>query len=157
PAGTMFSSSNAAGTAAPAPPLGTLASGGNGAQGSLPLAGAGASTMVPFGAGASGTSATPTMIMMPMTAGSAGAGANDPNTVSVQMDEFTVPPGGEVFMCQDFDNPFGGVDVAVGRSESIMTKGSHHLHVFYGAGMPLKRMAAECENPNEFRPMIHLA
>lgn len=94
-------------------------------------------------------------------AGASGAGgavpvAPDPNTVIIKMDPFTVDPGAEVFMCQDFDNPFGGADVAVGRSESIMTSGSHHLHVYYGTDGD-SRTAAPCPDPNEFRPMIHLA
>src|SRR5215831_18632495 len=82
--------------------------------------------------------------------------AVDPNTVAIQMDAFTVGPGEEVFMCQDFDNPFGGVDTAVGRTESNMTVGSHHLHVFYGVDGTSRTVAA-CPDPNEFRPLIHLA
>jgi hypothetical protein len=95
--------------------------------------------------------------------GVAGAGTmadptlDDPNTVTIKMDEFTVEPGSEVFMCQDFDNPFGGLDVAVARSESTMTAGSHHLHVYYGKNSPPEQAATRCRNPNEFRPMIHLA
>jgi hypothetical protein len=79
-----------------------------------------------------------------------------PNTVTIEMDAFEVPAHGEVIMCQDFDNPFGGMDVAVGQSESTMTRGSHHLHVYYGMDAPAAP-AAPCQNPNEFRPMIHLA
>jgi hypothetical protein len=81
----------------------------------------------------------------------------DPDTVTVTMAEFTVAPGKEVFMCQDFTNPFGGVDVAIGRSESDMTKGSHHLHVYYGANVPPDQTVVPCQDPFEFRPMIHLA
>ncbi len=89
--------------------------------------------------------------------GSGGTSIEDPNTVTVKMDDFTVLPGEEVFMCQDFDNPFGGMDVAIGRSESNMTPGSHHLHVYYGANSPPTRTIARCPDPFEFRPMIHLA
>ncbi|MFI5307793.1 MAG: hypothetical protein ACHQ53_10595 [Polyangiales bacterium] len=85
------------------------------------------------------------------------AAAQDPNTVTITMDPFTVPAGDEVFMCQDFDNPFGGMDVAVGRSQSDMSPGSHHLHVFYGIGSPADRTVQPCANPNEFRPMIHIS
>jgi hypothetical protein len=97
----------------------------------------------------------------PAAAGGGGSSAGaaslpDPNTATIKMDEFEVPAGGEVFMCQDFDNPFGGMDVAVGRSESTLTHGSHHLHVYYGMDAPAAA-AAPCKNPNEFRPMIHLA
>ena len=63
------------------------------------------------------------------------------------MGSFEVPANKEVFMCQDFDNPFGGVDVAIGQSESDMTTGSHHLHVFYGADNPPSTTVAACANP----------
>jgi hypothetical protein len=97
----------------------------------------------------------------PAAAGGGGSSAGaaslpDPNTATIKMDEFEVPAGSEMFMCQDFDNPFGGMDVAVGRSESTLTHGSHHLHVYYGMDAPAAA-AAPCKNPNEFRPMIHLA
>ena len=91
-------------------------------------------------------------------ANTAGAASNTgANTAMIKMDEFTVAPGAEVFMCQDFDNPFGGADAAVGRSESVMTPGSHHLHVYYGNASPAQRSAVPCLDPNEFHPMIHLA
>jgi hypothetical protein len=60
-------------------------------------------------------------------------------------------------MCQDFDNPFGGADAAVGTSESDMTAGSHHLHVFYGADSPPSTTVAACANPFEFRSLLHVA
>jgi copper type II ascorbate-dependent monooxygenase-like protein len=82
--------------------------------------------------------------------------APDPSTVTLKMDDFTAQPGAEVFMCQDFDNPFGGLDVAVGRTESTMTPGSHHMQVFYGA-TTAQRTLQTCANPNEFRPMLHIA
>jgi hypothetical protein len=43
---------------------------------------------------------------------------------------FTVGAGEEAYKCQTFANPFSG-DVAVVRSESRMTAGSHHMHVFF--------------------------
>jgi hypothetical protein len=60
-------------------------------------------------------------------------------------------------MCQDYDNPFGGQDVAIGETTSDMTPGSHHMHVFYGQGTPLHPSVAPCENPNEFRPLLHIS
>ena len=60
-------------------------------------------------------------------------------------------------MCQDFDNPFEGVDVAIGQSESDMTAGSHHLHVFYGEDNPPSPTVSACENPFEFRSLLHVA
>jgi hypothetical protein len=83
--------------------------------------------------------------------------ASDPNTVTIQMTQFAVQAGQETFMCQDYDNPFGGMDVAIGRSESDMTAGSHHLHVFYGADSPPNTTAQECADPFEFRSVLHIA
>jgi hypothetical protein len=85
------------------------------------------------------------------------AAASDPNTVTITMGSFTVAANQEVFMCQDFDNPFGGVDAAIGQSESEMTAGSHHLHVFYGADNPPSRTVTACANPFEFRSLLHVA
>ena len=135
----------------------TSATAGNAAQAEgQPAADSGMPTTAQIEAGAGAAGSAPSLA--PVAAGSgAGGDSNDPDTVTVQMDEFTVEPHGEVFMCQDFDNPFGGVDVAVARSESIMSRGSHHLHVYYGADNPPTGTATPCPNPNEFRPMIHLA
>jgi len=52
-------------------------------------------------------------------------------TVTLQSQTFTVPAGEEVFMCQDFANPFGSADQDVQQFESHMTPGSHHLLLFY--------------------------
>ena len=49
------------------------------------------------------------------------------------MDSFTIPPGGEVYKCQNFANPFGEV-AEVRKFESHMTPGSHHLLLFYNEG-----------------------
>jgi hypothetical protein len=51
--------------------------------------------------------------------------------VTLQTQKFPVPAGGEVFACQDFANPFKGVDTDVQAIESHMTEGSHHLLLFY--------------------------
>ena len=60
-----------------------------------------------------------------------GAGTVNPPpgvaTSTITLAPFTIDPGGEVFMCQNFDNPFGGVDAAIQRTESNMSPGSHHL------------------------------
>jgi hypothetical protein len=120
----------------------------------------GNTAILPTSAGTGAVSASAALAGAPAPAADGGGVAvppDDPNTVTIKMDDFTVAPNTEVFMCQDFDNPFGGEDVAVGRSESIMTQGSHHLHVFYGADSPPSRTATPCADPNEFRPLIHLA
>jgi hypothetical protein len=49
------------------------------------------------------------------------------------MAAFVVPPGGEVFKCQNFENPFGA-DVDIVESEHTMSTGSHHMFVFHQAG-----------------------
>lgn len=74
------------------------------------------------GAGAGSSSST--------GAGAAGAGGSG-ETVTFEMDAFTVPPGGEVYKCQNFANPFAGKNAEVSRFESHMTPGSHHLLLFY--------------------------
>jgi hypothetical protein len=51
--------------------------------------------------------------------------------VTVTSDMFKVPAGGEVFLCQEFKNPFGGVDTDVQKFVSHMTEGSHHLLLFF--------------------------
>jgi hypothetical protein len=141
--------STAIGTGGATPNGGTSNAGGSGG---MPSGGTGAAGST-GGTGTNGTSGAPNG----GTGGSGGTSVGDPNTISVKMDEFTVAPGQEVFMCQDFDNPFGGMDVGIGRSESNMTPGSHHLHVYYGANSPATRTVAPCADPFEFRPMIHLA
>ena len=55
-------------------------------------------------------------------------------TVTLTMTEFTVAPGGEVYKCQNFANPFGGVDAQVAEFESHMSQGSHHMLLFYEPG-----------------------
>jgi hypothetical protein len=60
-------------------------------------------------------------------------GAGD-QTVTLTMAPFTVPPGGEVYKCQNFANPFGGGDTEVQEFESHMAVGSHHVLLFYRAG-----------------------
>ena len=83
----------------------------------------GATTTTSGGAGGSGGGAT--------TGTSTGTSGNAGDTVTLTMTSFTVPPGGEVYKCQNFANPFGGADVDVSAFESHMTGGSHHLLLFY--------------------------
>jgi hypothetical protein len=52
------------------------------------------------------------------------------NAVMLTMATFTVPPGGEIYKCQNFKNPFGGMDAEVSLYESHMTAGSHHMFLF---------------------------
>jgi hypothetical protein len=126
---------------------GSTSTGGGGPTSSgSPVAGTNPSGATSSGSASSGSAAS-----------ADAAVANDPNTVTLAMGDFVVPAGQEVFMCQDFDNPFNGVDVAIGQSESDMTEGSHHLHVFYGADSPPARTVTPCQNPFEFRSLLHVA
>jgi hypothetical protein len=115
------------------------AAGGSSGSGSSPQGGSGTGQQGDASAAAGGT---PTV---------------DANTVTITMGSFPVPAGQEIFMCQDFPNPFGGADVAIGRTESDMTTGSHHLHVFYGEDNPPSLTVAQCQNPFEFRSLLHAA
>jgi len=64
---------------------------------------------------------------------------NDPDIdystapVTITMSTFTVAPGGEVFYCQNFANPWGKqVDI---KTYSLdMGVGSHHMFAFYATG-----------------------
>ena len=47
----------------------------------------------------------------------------------ISMDPIEVPPGSELYKCQDFVNPFGK-DVAIIASKSVMSPGSHHFAAF---------------------------
>jgi hypothetical protein len=65
-----------------------------------------------------------------------GSSATDPatppddSTITLTMSPFVVPPGGEVYRCQNFANPIGA-ELAFDAIESHMSAGSHHLAVFY--------------------------
>lgn len=75
--------------------------------------------------------------------GSSSSGAPAGETVTITMDSFEIPPGGEVFKCQNFVNPFGG-DVEVSTFESHMTPGSHHLLLFYRDDVAMNGPLEDC-------------
>ena len=85
------------------------------------------STSTSGGSGGSGGSAS--------TGTTTGTGGDAGDTLTLTMAPFTIPPGGEVYRCQNFANPFGGADVDVSKFESHMTGGSHHLLLFYKDGV----------------------
>jgi hypothetical protein len=62
-------------------------------------------------------------------------GDSSGNTVTLTMDSFNVPAGAEVYKCQNFVNPFSGVDTEVQEFESHMALGSHHVLLFYKQGV----------------------
>jgi hypothetical protein len=75
------------------------------------------------------------------SSGSTGSGSSSSSsggsgqTVTLTMDSFPVPAGAEVYNCQNFVNPFGGVDTDVAEFESHMAAGSHHMLLFYKDGI----------------------
>jgi hypothetical protein len=71
------------------------------------------------------------------------------------MQSFQVQPGDEVYMCQNYDNPFGGQDAAVQQVVTDMSSGSHHMHIFYGT-TSTNRALESCSGL-EFHPLLHAA
>jgi hypothetical protein len=54
-------------------------------------------------------------------------------SVTLKMQSFTVDAGAEIYMCQDFANPFMGVQADIVSYELHMSTGSHHMFAFYTA------------------------
>lgn len=65
---------------------------------------------------------------------------------------FDIGPGEETYRCQTFQNPFGQ-DIAIVKSESTMTPGSHHMAAF--RVMDDTNGAIEECSGLEFHPTIH--
>lgn len=80
--------------------------------------GGGASVETPDAAGTTGNVTVPTPL------------GNDVNEIVIETGAFTVPPGGEVYKCQDFQNPFDGKAVGIVATETDLTAGSHHMFAF---------------------------
>jgi hypothetical protein len=103
--------------------------------GAVACSSSGPSTSHPSGmtGGASAGGGSGSAAGMPAAGGIGSAAAmpaaGAPTEVQLAMTAFAVPAGGEVFKCQDFDNPIGK-DIALVSSESIMPKGSHHFAAF---------------------------
>jgi hypothetical protein len=57
------------------------------------------------------------------------------DSVVVNLQDFDVPAGKEVYKCENFPNPFGSA-VDIDRFESHMPVGSHHMIVFFMDGSP---------------------
>jgi hypothetical protein len=91
---------------------------------------AGATSATSGGSGGAGGADT-TAATTGATSGTGGAAGE---TLTLTMDSFTVPAGGEVYRCQNYANPFGGAVAEISEFESHMTAGSHHLLVFYKDG-----------------------
>jgi hypothetical protein len=73
---------------------------------------------------------------------------------TLSLDTFDVPPGGEVYKCQNFQNPFSH-DVAILQSQSTMSPGSHHLAVFRQANNDAGALE-DCSGL-EFATIVHAA
>ncbi|HEY2747455.1 MAG TPA: hypothetical protein VGL86_22685 [Polyangia bacterium] len=50
---------------------------------------------------------------------------------TITLAPFTVAPGAERYVCQNFANPFGGADGAIHAFSSHLTPGAHHMLLFY--------------------------
>lgn len=83
--------------------------------------------------GSTSTGTTTTSASGGSTSTGTETGSQTGETVTIEMDSFDIPSGAEVYKCQNFANPFGG-DADVSGFESHMTKGSHHLLLFYTDG-----------------------
>ncbi len=71
----------------------------------------------------------PTLVLVAASCSSSTEDSTEASrTVEIAMDRFTVEPGDEVWLCQDFANPFDG-DAQVTSWRSKMSAGSHHLIV----------------------------
>jgi hypothetical protein len=97
--------------------------------------------MVPVGAG--GMAPAGTGGMPP----GAGGTPNTPGGMDYEFKtgSFSVAPGGEVYKCQDFTNPFGK-DTAVVQMDTALTQGSHHMFAFVMPNnqLTLKGSLADC-------------
>jgi hypothetical protein len=112
---------------------------GNSGQGSTPEAGS-SSSNGGIGNGSGGDASS-----ISAEAGGANTGPNTTITnvvpdssryaysVTLKMDTFTVNAGQEIYMCQDFANPFMGVQADIVSYELHMSNGSHHMFAFYTA------------------------
>lgn len=129
--GTSGSSGNSGGGSGG----GGSGSGSSGGTASSGGSGGGSNSSGGSGGGSSGGSGGSTS----SSSGGSSSGGNPDAGVSNQsitltMGPFTVPGGTEVFKCQTFANPFGGMDVDVKEYQEQMTEGSHHMFVFFSPG-----------------------
>lgn len=85
--------------------------------------------------------------------GAGGGGGTSTDIVTIQTQPFNVVAGGEVFMCQDFANPFGGTDTEVDSITSTMTPGSHHMLLFFQSNASNTNVAS-CP-ALQFQPMLY--
>lgn len=94
----------------------------------------------------------------PGAGGNLGAGGttSSASEFTFETATFTVPPGSEVYKCQDFRNPFGQ-DVAIVESTTHLVSGSHHMFAFLVPNDQLSLFDALVDCPGggvEFHPYL---
>jgi hypothetical protein len=80
-------------------------------------------------------------------AGGAGAPPAVGNEYTFSTAHVSVPPGSEVFKCQDFTNPFGK-DIGIVQEVTTLTPGSHHMFAFVMPNAQLTLMNALVDCPS---------
>jgi hypothetical protein len=90
--------------------------------------------LVVSGCGSSGSSSNPTPPVPTIKS----------ESYELSMSPIEVPPGGELYKCQDFTNPLGK-DIAIIESKSVMSKGSHHFAAFRMENLTTAALA-DCPN-----------
>ncbi|HVW25875.1 MAG TPA: hypothetical protein VHC69_10920 [Polyangiaceae bacterium] len=100
-------------------------------NGGAPVLAAGGSTMV---SGAGGSTSTGVGGIAQGGAGGAATGTGGVPVVAgteytFTTGHFSVPPGSEVYKCQDFTNPFNK-DIGIVQEVTNLTPGSHHMFAF---------------------------
>jgi len=81
--------------------------------------------------------------------------------VELKLDAFDVPPGGEVYKCQQFGNPFNGKAADIVQLDGYMSPGSHHFFLFNMDSVSGRNKAApfgDCPGKGiEFHPFPYLS
>jgi hypothetical protein len=78
-------------------------------------------------------------------------------SVTLKMQPFTVNANQEVYMCQDFANPFMGKQADIVSYELHMSTGSHHMFAFYTTGATNGSVAACAQGGLQFAPYTFTA
>jgi hypothetical protein len=117
---------------------GTVPTGGSGPIGGAPVGGSGAGGTPQPGSGGAPAGGAP---------GTGGAPMVNGTEYTFQTGMFSVPPGGEVYKCQDFTNPFNK-DVGIVQMQTALTPGSHHMFAFVMPNGQLSLMGSLLDCPS---------
>jgi hypothetical protein len=114
-------------------------------SGGAPVVGTGGSAIATGGNGSTSTGGTGAVT----TGGVSGAGgapmaAGTEYTFTTA--HFSVPPGSEVYKCQDFTNPFNK-DIGIVQEVTNLTPGSHHMFAFVMPNSQLSLMGSLSDCP----------